>query len=134
MIGIIKTKPDEYLDKGPHWDNVSPWNRVSCCNGMGPEFMSKFNRKILSWLFDVLIDAVDIHDVDFTYSKKSKKAFHASNERLCKNMILLAKNEIPWWRWHKRRRFLKYWIPLFFELVESKSGWKAFKEAKPNEV
>jgi len=103
-------------------------------NGMGSEWMSKTSRAILDFLFSVLDDAVRIHDVDYCYSPKTIDAWHKANRRMFANMLKLADNEIPWWRWFKRRRFKRLWIPILFDCVESKGGWEAFKSAHPPKI
>lgn len=120
---------ETHLLLGDYWPVLSQGQRDACYNGMGAAWMPDFSRKVLDWLFDVLEEAVRIHDVDFTYAI-TEEEFHQANKRLKKNSRHLVKVKIPWWRWHKRRRFRKYWIPIIYAAVESKGGWKAFVEAE----
>ena len=120
-----------YLDRGEYWDGISDAQRMASYNGMGAEWMSEGSRKILDAAFSVLDDAVRVHDVDFCFAPKTKDAWHKANFRFKTNCLLLANNEIPWWRWFKRRRFIRIWIPLLYKCVESDGGWRAFQEAKP---
>lgn len=124
----------EYLNRGKYWDGLNDQTRIASCNGLGPEFLHAWGRKILSWLFAVLNDAVRLHDVGYSFAEKTRVNWHYENDLMRKNMVLLAKTEISWWRWHKRRRFLKYWIPIFYNLVESDKGWQAFLAAKPPNI
>ena len=121
----------EYLNKGAFWEGLNDQTRIACYNGMGAEWMSETSREILDFLFSVLDDAVRIHDVDYCYATKTQYFWHKANENMRDNMILLAKREIPWYRWFKYRRFVKVWIPILFKCVESSGGWSAFKTAHP---
>ena len=118
---------------GNYWPLLTQKLRDSCYNGMGAEWMPKWSRWILDFVFRLLQDGVRIHDVEFAFAKKTRKNFYSINRRMKANFLRLAKSEIPWWRWHKRRRFLKYYIPLMYAAVNSELGWKAFTEASPPE-
>jgi len=121
------------LHNGFYWPKLSQEQRDECYNGMGAEWMPEFSRKTLDWLFGVLEEAVRRHDVDFAYYTEQLQ-YHAANDRMKENMIYLAQTKIPWWRWFKRRRFIKYWIPLLYMAVESSLGWKAFSEAEKKKI
>jgi hypothetical protein len=117
------------LDFGPYWPLLTPEQRDECYNGMGAEWMPNWSRELLDWLFDVLEMAVRIHDVDFTYGK-TEQDYYDANNRMKKNMLVLVKFLIPWWRFFKRRRFRVYWIPGLYAAVESPLGWKSFIKAE----
>jgi hypothetical protein len=117
-----------YLLTSFYYDLLPTELRDVCYNGMGAEWMPDWSRDVLDFVFDVLEDAVRGHDVDFCHHNKTESWFHESNKRMRVNMIRLAKREIPWWRYFKRRRFLNVWIPAMFFAVEN-GGWRAFTEA-----
>lgn len=120
------------LDYGIFYHTVTQEQKEACCNGMGAEWMPDWSRSILDYVFDALKDAVDIHDVDFCYYMKDKTWFHIANNRMKQNMLTLV-DDLPWYRYFKKRGFRKIWIPALFFAVEN-GGWSAFKKATVPEV
>jgi len=93
-------------------------------NGIGPDRWPEALRDILSWLLEDVLEAVEIHDMDFFQGGNEEK-FHEANAVLGKNVRKLARKKYPWWR--PRRYFLK---KLSYKLTEwtDKYGWEGWNK------
>jgi hypothetical protein len=109
------------------FDKVTDEEVIEQYNGVGPDRWSDELRDILSWLLEDVLEAVEVHDLDY-YIGGTEEQFHEANYVLGKNVRLLAKKKYGWWR--PRRWFLK---KLSYKLAEwtDKYGWEGWtKEEK----
>ena len=105
-------------------------------NGTGPEFLPDSTRQKLDAACRPFLPAVQIHDVDYTFSDGSVKAFKQANTRLLRNCITCAMDAHPWTSWKRYALILEAWA--LYRACE-KFGWIAWIQAynkrkeKPNE-
>ena len=94
-------------------------------NGVGPNRWPEEVRDILSWLLEDVLEAVEIHDMDY-YQGGDEKAFHEANMVLGENVRILARKKYRWWR--PRRYFLR---EISYKLTEwtDKYGWEGWNKA-----
>ena len=107
-------------------------------NGTGPEFLPQKIRNKLDAACRPFLPAVQIHDVDFTFSDGSEESFKQANRRLFRNCIICANNAYPW---NNCRRYALYIqaYAMYRAVSHPKFGWIAWIQAynkrkeKPNE-
>lgn len=122
----------DYLDYGIFYPVLSRKQIAACCNGMGAEWMPDWSREFLDYVFSVLGEAVDIHDVDFCHYMKADEWFHIANKRMERNMLAIV-DRMPWYRYFAKRTLRKVCIPALFFAVEN-AGMAAFEAATIPEV
>lgn len=93
-------------------------------NGVGPDRWPDAIRDIVSWLLEDVLEAVEVHDMDY-YQGGGEKEFHEANEVLGENVRRLARKKYSWW--NPRRWFLK---KLSYKLTEwtDKYGWEGWNK------
>ena len=93
-------------------------------NGVGPDRWPKEARNVLSWLIRDVLEAVEVHDMDY-YKGGDERAFHEANEVLGRNVRKLARKKYGWWR--PRRWFLH---ELSYKMAEwtDKYGWEGWNK------
>ena len=105
-------------------------------NGTGPEFLPDSIRQKLDAACRPFLPAVQIHDVDYTFSDGSKASFKLANLRLLRNCITCAMDAHPWTSWKRYALILEAWA--LYRACE-KFGWIAWilaynkRKEKPNE-
>lgn len=107
-VDVLYAYPDETL--------------IEQYNGVGPDRWPAEVRDIISWLLEDVLEAVEIHDMDY-YQGGSEDQFHEANEVLGENVRTLAKKKYSWWS--PRRWFLK---KLSYKLTEwtDRYGWEGW--------
>lgn len=110
-LDVLYAYPDEVL--------------VEQYNGVGPDRWPPEVRDIVSWLLEDVLEAVEIHDMDY-HRGGDEAAFHEANEVLGRNVRDLARKKYGWWR--PRRWFLN---KLSYKLSEwtDKYGWEGWNKA-----
>ncbi|MFA6102171.1 MAG: hypothetical protein WCV67_03155 [Victivallaceae bacterium] len=98
-------------------------------NGAGPDWMSGFERRILTFLLRYFAAAFVIHDVEYYFNQDTadtpanRARFHAANARMWRNIKLI---NAALWGWYNPRRWYwrsKGWIA--YQACE-KFGWSAW--------
>jgi hypothetical protein len=82
-------------------------------NGCGPEWMSKFSRKALTFAMREFEPAILIHDYEFELSDGTKQSFTAANSRIFHNCVKLTNAAYAWyrlWRYRWLRRAVIVWL------------------------
>ena len=95
-------------------------------NGCGPEWMSRFERKALTWAVDEFEPAILIHDYEFDESDGTRRSFALANSHLYRNCVKLANAAYAWyrlWRYRWLRRAVVVWLFCRF------GGWSAWLDA-----
>lgn len=110
-LDVLYSYPDEIL--------------VDQYNGVGPDRWPHEVRDIVSWLLEDVLEAVEIHDMDY-YRGGDRAKFFEANAVLGKNVRRLARRKYSWW--NPRRWFLK---KLSHKLTEwtDKYGWEGWNKA-----
>lgn len=95
-------------------------------NGVGPDRWPPEMRDILSWLLEDVLEAVEIHDMDY-FQGGDREKFHEANAILGVNVRTLARKKYHWW--HPRRWFLK---EISYKLTEwtDKYGWEGWNKTE----
>ena len=104
----VKTIPEDELEKD--------------YNGVGPDRWSPRLRNALSWLLQDVLEAVLIHDADYTIGG-SYEDFLEANAVLCDNICILARKKYGFWR--LRRYFLLALAPQIEQLT-NRYGWEGW--------
>ena len=78
-------------------------------NGAGPENLPEAIREKLDKIAKPFLPAVMVHDLDFTWSDGTVKAFNAANNRLLKNCIICATDAAPWYSWRRYALIAEAW-------------------------
>lgn len=93
-------------------------------NGVGPDRWPKEIRNILSGILWDVLEAVEIHDVDY-YIGGDRDEFHEANLVLGKNVRKLARRKYRWWK--PRRWFL---VELSYRMTEltERYGWEGWNK------
>ena len=97
-------------------------------NGTGPEFLPQKIRDLLDGACRPFLPAVQIHDVDFTFSDGSEESFKLANLRLLRNCIICANNAYPWTNWRRYVLYLQAWA-MYRAVSHPKFGWVAWIQA-----
>ena len=97
-------------------------------NGTGPEFLSQKLRDLLDGACRPFLPAVQIHDVDYTFSDGSKASFKLANLRLLRNCITCANNAYPWTNWRRYALYLQAWA-MYRAVSHPQFGWTAWLQA-----
>ena len=99
-------------------------------NGIGPDAFPEWLREKVTELHPSLEPAALIHDLEWTESDGSEEKFQASNERLERNGILLAKAIFPWY--HYRRYLVIHQAKRFSQLcgLFGFAGWQELSGSK----
>ena len=93
-------------------------------NGVGPDRWPEEFRLVLSDVLEDVLEAVEIHDVDY-YLGGDEKAFHEANRILGRNVRKLARRKYGWWK--PRRWFLIEVSKVMTELTD-KYGWEGWNK------
>ena len=107
-------------------------------NGTGPEFLPESIRQKLDAACRPFLPAVQIHDVDYTFSDGSEESFKQANRRLFWNCIICANNAYPWTNWRRYALYIQAYA-MYRAVSHPKFGWVAWIQAynkrkeKPNE-
>ena len=126
----LKTLCKHYdLDATPGFWNASEIRIREVYNGAGPDWMSGWERKILTAFLSIFKPAFVIHDFDFDVSDRTEKKFHEVNLRMFTNMKKILDMEYPFkklWLWPIRAR---WWVRMnaAYNAVE-KFGMSAWKD------
>ena len=109
-LDVLYAYPDEVL--------------IEQYNGVGPDRWPEVFRDILSWLLEDVLEAVEIHDMDY-YRGGTKDDFHEANSVLGQNVRRLARKKYGWWR--PRRYLLR---KVSYKLTEwtDKYGWEGWNK------
>ncbi len=95
-------------------------------NGCGPEWMSKFSRKALTFALRVFEPAILIHDYRFELSDGKTDAFNHANTEIYQNCVKQCKATYGWynpWRYRWWRRAAIVWAFCQY------GGWSAWTAA-----
>jgi hypothetical protein len=104
---------------------------MTMCNGLGPEWFPEKYRNKVTRLIPKLEAPSMPHDEGFCTTDKTKKEFKKLNKEFRYNgMIEVGK--IPWSDY--KEKIALYFTVRFFYWLLKRYGWKAFLEAKINEV
>lgn len=76
-------------------------------NGTGPEDLPDALHEKLDKVAKPFLPAVMVHDLDFTWSDGTVKAFNAANDRLLENCVRCSIDAHPWYSWRRYALFLK---------------------------
>lgn len=95
-------------------------------NGTGPEDLPEAIREKLDKIAKPFLPAVMVHDLDFTWSDGTVKAFNAANKRLFKNCIICATDSAPWYSWKRYVLLGESWT--IYRACQ-KLGWIAWLSA-----
>ena len=99
-------------------------------NGCGPAYlldsMNKWLKKIVTPLFNLIFaNCCCGHDIDI-FLGVTRKDFNKANKDFYTCLKWTTKNKAPW-----RKRWYFYWRSwLYYKLVSSRAGWKAFLHEK----
>ena len=97
-------------------------------NGTGPEFLPQKIRDKLDASCRPFLPAVQIHDVDYTFSDGSEKAFKQANRRLFWNCIICANNAYRWNNWRRYALYIQAYA-MYLAVSHPKFGWVAWIQA-----
>ena len=101
---------------------------ASAYNGTGPEFLPQKIRQKLDAACRPFLPAVQIHDVDYTFSDGSEESFKLANRRLFWNCITCANNAYPWNNWRRYAIYIQAWA-MYRAVSHPKFGWVAWIQA-----
>ena len=116
------------------WRNVSAMSLddlEKAYNGTGPEFLPAPIRAKLDAVCRPFLPAVMVHDVDFTRSDGTRRAFLVANQHLFYNCITCALHEYPWYSWRRYALVLEAFV---IYRACSKFGWIAWRSAYHSNV
>ena len=97
-------------------------------NGTGPEFLPQKIRQTLDASCRPFLPAVQIHDVDYTFSDGSEASFKQANLRFLFNCIRCACAAHPWTSWKRYALFIQAWA-MYRAVSHPKLGWTAWIQA-----
>ena len=97
-------------------------------NGTGPEFLPESIRQKLDAACRPFLPAVQIHDVDYTFSDGSEESFKQANRRFLFNCIRCAMTAHPWTSWKRYALFLQAWA-MYRAVCNKRIGWTAWIQA-----
>ena len=97
-------------------------------NGTGPEFLPQKIRQKLDAACRPFLPAVQIHDVDYTFSDGSEESFRQTNRRLFWNCITCANNAYTWNNWRRYALYIKAYA-MYLAVSHPKFGWVAWIQA-----
>lgn len=95
-------------------------------NGIGPDRWSQELRDIASWIFQDILEAVIIHDMDYVKGGTREQFFEA-NAVLAKNVRRLARKKYHWW---EARRYFLYVSSVKMEQLTNKFGWEGWHKTE----
>lgn len=100
-------------------------------NGVGPDRWPEWLRNAVSWLLQDILEAVIIHDEDYTIGGNYAD-FLEANAVLADNICILAKKKYGFWR--IRRYFLLALAPQIEQLTNRYGwvGWNSMDSVKNN--
>ena len=96
---------------------------ADCYNGTGPEFLPTRIRQKLDAFCRPFLPAVQVHDVEFSFSDGTRRSFLIANQRLFWNCIICACDAHPWYSWRRCVLFLEAWA---IYRACAKFGWIAW--------
>ncbi len=93
------------------------------CNGIGPEWLPKKYRKILSWIYEYLEATAFLHDAEF----EAQIGFRKANEHFFVNGNIEVRAKF---KWYNLRRYIGFRrVRQFYWLLET-FGFRAYEEAR----
>ena len=95
-------------------------------NGTGPDNLPEAIREKLDKIAKPFLPAVMVHDLNFTWSDGTVKAFNAANKRLPGNCIICASDAAPWYSWRRYALIAEAWT--IYRACD-KFGWSAWLAA-----
>lgn len=105
---------------------IDPITLAKVCNGVGPEWLGKLPRDLLTWRFGRLAVAAMLHDVAYEYGTGTDEDFKNANIDLKENGYLIAKDKFAW---YDPRRYLVMRDAGRIAAVCQAFGRKAYDEA-----
>jgi len=96
-------------------------------NGIGPSFLSAEKRRKLSRYLALFAPAAVIHDMRYTLSDGTRRAFNYANFEFRENCIALAEKAYGLLNWRRYRAYVV--AEALFAGVSSQGGWVAWCEA-----
>ena len=93
-------------------------------NGVGPDRWSQELRDILSWVFQDVLEAVMVHDMDYVKGGTHEE-FLEANAVLAKNVRRLARKKYHWWQ---ARRYFLYVSSVKMEQLTNEFGWEGWNK------
>lgn len=96
---------------------------VECYNGCGPDWMSKWGRKALTFALRVFEPAILIHDYQFSFSDGTTKSFNLANNEFYVNCKKLAKAAYDWFN---PLRYKWLWRAFVAWRACVRGGWSAW--------
>ena len=95
-------------------------------NGTGPDNLPEAIREKLDKIAKPFLPAVMVHDLNFTWSDGTVKAFNAANKRLLGNCIICASDAAPWNSWKRYALLGESWA--IYRACD-RFGWSAWLAA-----
>lgn len=95
-------------------------------NGTGPDNLPEAIREKLDKIAKPFLPAVMVHDLNFTWSDGTVKAFNAANKRLLGNCIICASDAAPWYSWRRYALIAEAWA--IYRACD-RFGWSAWLAA-----
>ena len=92
-------------------------------NGTGPDNLPEAIREKLDKIAKPFLPAVMVHDLNFTWSDGTVKAFNAANKRLLGNCIICASDAAPWYSWRRYALIAEAWT--IYRACD-KFGWSSW--------
>lgn len=115
-----------------HREVLSEFTYEEICdeyNGFGPDRWSQELRDIASWIFQDVLEAVIVHDMDYVKGG-TREQFLEANAALAKNVRRLARKKYGWW---KARRYFLYVSSVKMEQLTNKFGWEGWNKPETGE-
>ena len=95
-------------------------------NGTGSDNLPEAIREKLDKIAKPFHPAVMVHDLNFTWSDGTVKAFNAANKRLLGNCIICASDAAPWYSWRRYALIAEAWA--IYRACD-RFGWSAWLAA-----
>ena len=95
-------------------------------NGTGPDNLPEAIREKLDKIAKPFLPAVMVHDLNFTWSDGTVKAFNAANKRLLGNCIICTSDAAPWYSWRRYALIAEAWA--IYRACD-RFGWSAWLAA-----
>ena len=114
---------------GSTWLKYLPIDVLAAAyNGTGPEFLPQRIRQKLDAVCRPFLPAVQIHDVDYTFSDGSEESFKQANRRFFFNCIICANKAYSWTKWRRYALYIQAWA-MYRAVSHPKFGWTAWIQA-----
>ena len=92
-------------------------------NGCGPEWMSKFGRRALTFAMREFEPAILVHDYRFELSDNTRKSFKTANGEFLCNCVKVANATF---KWYDLRRYQWLWRAVVAWRFCVRGGWSAW--------